>query len=82
MAEKKPLKKDLPEADQARLGRILDSDPETLSGADKNFVFARRDYLTADEMKAVGITTASVKKWAEANAADSTDEVVVEDEDE
>lgn len=83
MAEKtpKPLKKDLPEADQARLGRILDSDAETLSSADKDFVFARRDYLTAAEAKALGITATTVKKWTEGNAGGDEDVDENEDDD-
>lgn len=77
--EAKPLKKDLPVADQARIGRILDSDPELLSSADKDFIMSRRDYLTADEAKAVGIDAKSIKTWSDANAADATEDV---DEDE
>ncbi len=77
----KPLKKDLGEADQARMGRILDSDPVMLSSADRDFIFARRDYLTADELKAMKITPASVKKWSDANAADGAEDVDEDEED-
>lgn len=70
----KPLKKDLPVADQARITRILDSDPETLSSADRDFIFARRDYLTDAEAKAVGITAAAVKEWTKANEGEDEED--------
>lgn len=80
MAEAKPQKKDLPAADRARLERILDSDPGALSDADHNFIMARRDYLTSDEAKRMGVNAKAIKEWSERNASEGEDDDDEDDE--